>query len=94
MTQRHDDAFISDFCNRLQTLIENSPLAGLRQTAADSRENIRAIGEALLGQMNVVSRSEFDAQSAILAQAAEKLARLEEKLAQLEKQQGGGKDGA
>ncbi|MCH9704853.1 MAG: accessory factor UbiK family protein [Proteobacteria bacterium] len=82
-----NEKLVNDFCNRLQHLLEQSPLAGLRQTAEDSKENIRAIVEALLGQMNVVSRSEFEAQNALLAETAAKLARIEEKLTAIEKQQ-------
>ena len=80
------DEFINEFCQRLQRLLENSPLAGVRHMGEDGRENLRALGEALLGRMNAVSRAEFDEHNKILAEAVEKLAQLEEKLAQLERE--------
>lgn len=82
----NSDSLRDDFCNRLQRLLENSPLAGIRATCEDSKDNIRALGESLLSQMNVVSRADFDAQNAVLEATAERLAQLEEKIAQLEKQ--------
>ena len=80
------NTLLDDFCNRLQQLLENSPLTGIRATCKDSRENIRTIGEAMLSQMNVVSRADFDAQHAVLVKTAERLTQLEEKIAQLEEQ--------
>lgn len=84
--QQRDDAFINEFCDRLQQLVERSPLAALRQMGEEGKDNLRALAEAALGRMNVVSRAEFDAQNAILAQAVEKLAQIEAKLEQLEQQ--------
>lgn len=78
------DEFVNEFCQRLQRVLENSPLAGVRQMGEDGKDNLRALGEAVLGRMNVVSRSEFDEQGRILAQAVEKLAQLEAQLAQME----------
>ena len=79
-----DEEFINDFCDRLQKLVDNSPLAGLCAAGKDGGDNLRALAEALLGKMNVVSRAEFDAQNEILAQTAAKLAEVEEKLAEME----------
>jgi hypothetical protein len=42
----------------------------------------------MLGRMNLVSREEFDAQSALLARARERLETLEARLAQLERAEG------
>lgn len=75
---------IDDFCRRLEALLQESPLAGLRtmarDMAQDGGDNARALAEVVLAKMNVVSREEFEEQNRILADAVEKLAQIEARL--------------
>ena len=54
------------------------------------RANVRAVLEATLARMDVVTREEFDAQAALLRRTREKLDRLERQLAELERADGPG----
>ena len=56
-------------------------LAALR---AEFKTNVKAVLEASLARMDVVTREEFDAQSALLRRTREKLDRLEKQLAERE----------
>ena len=48
------------------------------------KTNVKAVLEASLTRMDVVTREEFDAQSALLRRTREKLDKLEKQLAELE----------
>lgn len=50
---------------------------------ADAQKNFRALVQAALERMDVVSRAEFDAQTEKLRRCQEKLAALEKELQQL-----------
>ncbi|HSS64869.1 MAG TPA: accessory factor UbiK family protein, partial [Gammaproteobacteria bacterium] len=63
---------------------------GVAQLNADVRRNLKEVISASLSRMNLVSREEFEVQSAVLARTREKLERLEAQVAALEK--GGAKD--
>lgn len=56
-------------------------LAALR---AEFKTNVKAVLEASLARMDVVTREEFDAQSALLRRTREKLDRLEKQIAERE----------
>lgn len=56
-------------------------LAALR---SEFKTNVKAVLEASLARMDVVTREEFDAQSALLRRTREKLDRLEKQLAERE----------
>jgi len=58
--------------------------AGFGQVHEDLRNNLRAALSAALARMDLVSREEFDVQSAVLARTREKLTALEAKVAELE----------
>ncbi len=58
--------------------------AGFGQVHEDLRNNLHAALSAALARMDLVSREEFDVQSAVLARTREKLAALEAKVAELE----------
>ena len=58
--------------------------AGLGQVQKDLRKNLHASVSAALARMDLVSREEFDVQSAVLARTREKLTALEAKVAELE----------
>ena len=63
-------------------------IANVVPGTAAARDELRALLNAsfnsMLGRMNLVSREEFDAQTALLARAREKLEALEARLAALE----------
>ena len=58
---------------------------GLQILHEDLKKNLRAGLEANLARLNLVTREEFDLQSAVLARTREKLDRLEAELRELEK---------
>jgi hypothetical protein len=58
---------------------------GFGQMHADLRNNLHAAISAALARMELVTREEFDVQSAVLARTREKLAALEAKVAELER---------
>ncbi len=57
---------------------------GIRSLQADLSKNFRSSLEAGLAKLDLVTREEFDVQSAVLARTREKLARLERQVAALE----------
>ena len=59
--------------------------AGFGQVHEDLRNNLHAALSAALARMDLVSREEFDVQSAVLARTREKLTALEAKVAELER---------
>ena len=65
--------------------------SGLQILKEDMERNLRAVLEAALAKMDLVTREEFDVQSAVLARTREKLQRLESRVAELERQAGLGK---
>ncbi len=58
--------------------------AGFGRVHEDLRNNLHAALSAALARMDLVSREEFDVQSAVLARTREKLTALEAKVAELE----------
>jgi ubiquinone biosynthesis accessory factor UbiK len=58
--------------------------AGFDQVQKDLRNNLHAAVSAALARMDLVTREEFDVQSAVLARTREKLTVLEAKVAELE----------
>lgn len=68
----------------LVTRIAEGLPAGFGQLHEDLRNNLHAAVSAALGRMDLVSREEFDVQSAVLARTREKLTALEAKVAELE----------
>ena len=58
---------------------------GLKEFEAEARKQFRAILEAGLTKMDLVSREEFDIQVKVLAKTREKIDLLEQQLADLEK---------
>jgi len=53
--------------------------------ARDLEKNLRSLLTGLLGKLDLVTREEFDIQSAVLQRTREKLERLEAKVAELER---------
>ena len=56
----------------------------LQQVQQDLESNIKALLQSSLSKMNLVTREEFDVQSALLARTREKLDRLEKQLSEIE----------
>ncbi|MEJ2455296.1 MAG: accessory factor UbiK family protein [Candidatus Thiodiazotropha sp.] len=59
---------------------------GIRSLQADLSKNFRSSLEAGLAKLDLVTREEFEVQSAVLARTREKLTRLERQVAELEAQ--------
>lgn len=74
-----NNQIFEDLSNKIKELYSSSP-------AADVNKNLHALLQGALTKLELVSREEFDAQSAVLRNTQEKLARLEQKLAELESQ--------
>lgn len=65
--------------------ITESMPEGLVKIKQDMEDNMRAGIEKALARLNLVTREEFDVQSAVLARTREKLEALEKQVAELEK---------
>lgn len=61
----------------------------VRHMQEDMEKNLRGVMEGGLQKMNLVTREEFDIQSAVLLRTREKLEALEKRLAELEAKQAG-----
>lgn len=81
-----DPKIIDDLARRLAESMPDS----LRALQQDVDQNFRAILQAGLGRMDLVTREEFDVQQGVLRRTREKLRDLESRLAALES--GGGED--
>jgi len=73
---------LNGLADKLTSVIPDS----VKALKEDADNNIKAALESALRQMNLVSREEFDVQSALLERTQLKLQQLEEQLAELEKQ--------
>jgi len=60
--------------------------AGFQVMQQDMEKNLRASLQSVLAKMELVSRDEFEVQSAVLQRSREKLEALEARVAELEKQ--------
>jgi len=81
---RPDPDFLNDLARRLAESLPGS----LQQAKADVERNFRAVLEAGLRRMDLVSREEFEAQSALLKRTRERLEELAERAERLEHGQG------
>lgn len=77
-----DTTALNDLAKRLA---EAMP-ADFQALKGDMERNFHAILQASFSRMNLVSREEFEIQSAVLARTREHLDRLEARVAELEKQ--------
>ena len=64
----------------------NEILSNGKQTTDDIRTNVKALVQAQLAKLDVVSREEFETQQAILVKTREQLDKLKGQLDALEKQ--------
>ena len=74
-----DNQTLNELADKLTSVIPDS----VRTLKTDLDNNIKAILESSLRQMNLVSREEFDVQSALLERTLNKLQELEQQLDQL-----------
>ena len=70
----------------LAAKLAGSVPSGIQLLQDDLKRNLRATLEAGLSRLELVTREEFDVQSAVLARTREKLERLEKEVARLEQQ--------
>ncbi|MCX8049991.1 MAG: accessory factor UbiK family protein [Methylohalobius sp.] len=75
-----DPKQLDDLAQRLVNVLPES----FKQIRQDLEVNFRAILQSAFSQMNLVSREEFEVQSALLKRTREKLSALEEQIRQLE----------
>jgi BMFP domain-containing protein YqiC len=75
-----DPRLIDDLARRLVGAVPESVLA-LRR---DLEQNFKGVLQSQLAKLDLVTREEFDVQSAVLKRTREKLAALEQRLAALE----------
>ncbi len=71
--------------NELADKITSAMPEGIKALKSDAKNNIKAIIESSLRQMNLVSREEFDVQTALLARTLTQLETLEKQLNDLSK---------
>jgi hypothetical protein len=57
---------------------------GFKELRDDAQRNLRAALTGLLARMELVTREDFDIQSAVLARTREKVEQLEKRVAELE----------
>lgn len=58
--------------------------SGLKQFQTEMEKNFRAVMQGVFSKMDLVSREEFDVQSAVLARTRSKLEKMEKQVSKLE----------
>jgi BMFP domain-containing protein YqiC len=76
---------LDDLAKRLAETVPES----VRSFGRDVESNIKAVLQAQFAKLDLVSRQEFDVQSALLARTAASLAELEARIKELEAKLGG-----
>ena len=85
MTQQHVLIEMNDSIEQLSKRISSLIPGDIKHMQDDIEKNIRSLLQSSLSKMNLVSREEFDVQSAVLQRTREKLEQLEKQVAQLKK---------
>jgi len=75
-----DPKLFDDIARRLADAVPT----GVREIQQDLEKNLRAILQASLSKLDLVTREEFDVQARVLARTREKLDKLERTLSELE----------
>ncbi|MES9833421.1 MAG: accessory factor UbiK family protein [Candidatus Thiodiazotropha sp. LLP2] len=78
-----DSKLIDDLAQRLSSALP----AGIQTLQGDVKKNLRAGLESGLAKLDLVTREEFEVQSAVLSRTREKLKHLEQQVKALEEQQ-------
>lgn len=81
-----DPTLLDDIAKRLAANLPDS----LQQAKADLERNFRAVLESALSRLDLVSREEFDTQTAVLKRTREKLDALAAEVERLEKERSEG----
>ena len=85
-----DPRVLDDLAKKLADAVPS----GLRDLKSDAERNFRAVLQAAFAKLELVTREEFDVQSAVLARTRERLEELAARLQELESAlQGGNADG-
>lgn len=71
---------LNDLADKLSSVLPDS----VKTLKSDISSNIKAVLESGLREMNLVSREEFDVQSALLARTLKKLDKLEKQIEDLQ----------
>jgi len=75
-----DNQTLNELADKLSSVVPDS----VKTIKADVDNNIKAVLESSLRQMNLVSREEFDVQSALLERTLAKLDQLEKQLEEIQ----------
>lgn len=75
-----DPKLLDDLARKLADAVP----PGLKDLKADLERNFRAMLQAALGKLDLVTREEFDVQAGVLARTRQKLEELSQRLAELE----------
>ncbi len=81
-----DPKIIDDLARRLSEAVPQ----GLRALQEDVEQNFKAVLQAGLGRLDLVTREEFDVQMGVLKRTRAKLEELAERVGELEAQLGAG----
>ena len=76
-----DNQNLNDLADKLSSVIPDS----FKTLQSDVKSNMKAVLESSLRQMNMVSREEFDVQTALLARTLKQLKELEKKVEEIKK---------
>ncbi len=71
---------LEDLTKRISDLLPNN----VKHMQDDVESNVRSLLQSALGKMNLVTREEFDVQSAVLQRTREKLEQLEKQVTELQ----------
>jgi len=75
-----DPKILDDLAKKLA----DSVPAGLRELKADAEKNFRAVLQSVFAKLDLITREEFDVQSAVLSRTRERLEELAARLQELE----------
>lgn len=75
-----DGKFIDELAQRLSGLVP----PGVKDLQQDVEKNMRAVLQGAFARMDLVTREEFDVQTAVLARTRAKLEQLETQIAEIE----------
>jgi BMFP domain-containing protein YqiC len=76
----------TELIDEMAERLSNTLPSGFKQFQAEMEKNFRAIMQGAFSKMDLVSREEFDVQSAVLARTRQKVEQIEKQLSALEAQ--------
>lgn len=78
------DFDFANFANKLSEKLSSVLPAGLKDVKEDAQKNFKSILESAFAKMNLVTREEFDTQTAVLQRTREQIVILEKQVSELE----------